>query len=81
MRYGTDNDHQRMLPGPDGSEYWSLTDWYRAAAGALTDYAEAAERMIASGTRPTGRDYFALTSLSRQIVAVRDDRDLPRSTT
>ena len=75
MGYDTENDRRRMLPGPEGSQYWSLTDWYREAVYVLTEHIESAERLMANGTRPHTRPYFKLTSLSREIVAVRDARD------
>jgi hypothetical protein len=75
MNYDTENDNRRMLPGPEGSQYWSPTDWYREAVDVLTEYIESGDRLMAAGTRPHTRDYFKLTSLSRQIVAVRDVRN------
>ena len=75
MTYDTDNDRRRMLPGPEGSRNWSPTDWYRTAVDVLTEYIESGERLMAAGTPLHTRDYFKLTSLSRQIVAVRDARD------
>jgi hypothetical protein len=36
------------------------------------EYIESGDRLLAGGTRLDTRDYFKLTSLSRQIVAVRD---------
>jgi len=75
MGYDTDNDRRRTLPGPAGSQHWSPTDWYREAVDTLTEYIESGDRLMANGTRLSARDYFKLTSLSRQIVAVRDARD------
>ena len=75
MYYGTDNDNRRMLPGPEGSQYWSPTDWYREAVDVLVEHIESGDRLMAGGTRPHTRAYLKLVSLSRQIVAVRDNRD------
>jgi hypothetical protein len=75
MRYNTENDRQRMLPGPEGSQYWSPTDWYREAVDVLTEHIDSGERLLAAGKRPNTWDYFKLTSLSREIVAVRDASD------
>lgn len=75
MGYDSDNDRRRMLPGPEGSQYWSPTDWYRTAIDVLTEYIASGDRLMATGTPLHTRDYFKLTSLSRQIVAVRDARD------
>lgn len=75
MGYDTDNDRRRMLPGPEGSQYWSPTDWYRTAVDVLAEYIDSGDRLMAAGTPLNTRDYFKLTSLSRQIVAVRDARD------
>jgi hypothetical protein len=75
MNYDTDNDSRRMLPGPEGSQYWSPTDWYREAVDVLVEHIESGDRLIAGGTRPHTRAYLKLVSLSRRIVAVRDTRD------
>ncbi len=75
MGYDTDNHRRRTLPGPEGSQYWSPTAWFRTAIDVLTEYVESGDGLMAAGTRLTTRDYFKLTSLSRQIVAVRDACD------
>jgi hypothetical protein len=75
MNYETENDRRRMLPGPEGSQYWSLTDWYREAVDVFREFVESGDRLMAGGTRPQTRDYFKLTSLARHVVAVRDARD------
>jgi hypothetical protein len=64
-----------MLPGPEGSQYWSPTDWYREAVDVLVEHIEPGDRLIAGGTRPHTWAYLKLVSLSREIVAVRDRRD------
>jgi len=75
MNYNTDNDNRRMLPGPEGSQYWSPTDWYREAVDVLAEHIESGDRLMAGSTRPHTRAYLKLVSLSRQIVAVRDARE------